>query len=249
MWLRSGSFDRQVRHYLPFCARAQTLVASQLGPQLERIWVRVRPQIRLLGRFRPFGSDTMNLLANFKLGRSRRSAGTYLALVAGLAAGYGGVVATAAQNSALPATAAVTTAAKITVKTASVAGLGTVLVDGAGRTLYTLTSETAGKITCTTGNGCTNYWSQMVSKSGQHHQTRGSAHASMIGSEKGTAGVHILTYHGRPLYTYVGDTADGQVNGEGLKSFGGTWYAVSASGKLVKASNAKSTPSTGSGGY
>jgi predicted lipoprotein with Yx(FWY)xxD motif len=198
--------------------------------------------------FQPFGSDTLNLLANFKLGRPWRSAGTYLALVAGVAAGYGGLAIAAAQTSALAATATVTTAAKITIKTASVAGLGTVLVDGAGRTLYTLTSETAGKITCTTANGCTDYWSQMDSKSGQRHETRGSAHASMIGSEKGIPGTRILTYHGLPLYTYVGDTADGQASGQGLKSFGGTWYAVSASGKLVKTSSAK-TPSSGSGGY
>ena len=152
------------------------------------------------------------------------------------------------QSSALPATAAVAAAAKITIKTASVAGLGTVLVDGAGRTLYTLTSETTGKITCTTANGCTDYWLQMDSKSGQHHETRGSARASMIGSEKGTGGTRVLTYHGLPLYTYVGDTAAGQATGQGPKSFGGTWYAVSASGKLVKASSAK-TPSSGSGGY
>lgn len=198
--------------------------------------------------FRPFGSDTLNVLANLDLGHPGRSAGTRLALVAALAATYGGLASAAAPSSTSAATAAVTTAAKITIKTASVAGLGTVLVDGAGRTLYTLTSETAGKITCTTANGCTDYWSQMDSKSDQRHETRGSARASMIGSEKGTPGTRVLTYHGRPLYTYVGDTANGQASGEGLKSFGGTWYAVSASGSLVKASSAK-TPSSGSGGY
>jgi predicted lipoprotein with Yx(FWY)xxD motif len=177
-----------------------------------------------------------------------RSGGTYAALVAGLVAGYGGVTVAAAQSSSFPATAAATTAAKITIKTASVAGLGTVLVDGAGRTLYTLTSEATGKITCTTGNGCTDYWSQLDSKRGQRHGTRGKARASMIASEKGTPGTRVLTYHGLPLYTYVGDTANGQANGQGLKSFGGTWYAVSASGNLVKTSSSK-TPSSGSGGY
>jgi predicted lipoprotein with Yx(FWY)xxD motif len=205
-------------------------------------------RIQILGRFRTFGSDTLNRFASFNLRGLWRSGATYMALVAGLAAGYGGVSGAAAQSSSTAATAAVATAAKITIKTASVAGLGTVLVDGAGRTLYTLTSESAGKITCTTANGCTDYWSQLDSKSGQRHATRGSARASMIGSEKGAPGTRILTYHGLPLYTYVGDTAGGQANGQGLKSFGGTWYAVSASGHLVKASSA-TTPSSGSGGY
>jgi predicted lipoprotein with Yx(FWY)xxD motif len=143
----------------------------------------------------------------------------------------------------------VTAAAKITIKTASVPGLGTVLVDGAGRTLYTLTSEVAGKITCTTANGCTIYWSQLDSRSGQRRETRGGARASMIGSEKGAPSTRILTYHGRPLYTYVGDGAAGQANGEALKSFGGTWYAVSAAGSLVKSAASTKSPSSGSGGY
>jgi hypothetical protein len=71
----------------------------------------------------------------------------------------------------------------------------------------------------------------------------------MIGNEKGSPGTHVLTYHGRPLYTYVGDTAGDQANGEGLKSFGGTWYAVSASGTLVKRGSSAKSPSSGSGGY
>lgn len=192
----------------------------------------------------------MNPLGHFDVAHPWRSAGTGLALAVGLAAaGYGGMAGAAAQSSAFATTAAVTTAAKVTIKTASVSGLGTVLVDGAGRTLYTLTSESAGKITCTTANGCTDYWSQIGSKSGQRHQTRGGAKGSMIGSEKGSPGTHVLTYHGHPLYTYVGDTADGQANGEGLKSFGGTWYAVSASGALVKKASSASSPSSGSGGY
>ncbi|MGA8427037.1 MAG: hypothetical protein WB801_05570 [Candidatus Dormiibacterota bacterium] len=192
----------------------------------------------------------MNLLGYFDMACPWRSAGTGLALAVGLAAaGYGGTAAVAGQSSAFAATTAVTTAAKITIKTASVSGLGTVLVDGAGRTLYTLTSETGGKITCTTANGCTDYWTQIGSKSGQRHQTRGGAKGSMIGSEKGSPGTRVLTYHRRPLYTYVGDTADGQANGEGLKSFGGTWYAVSASGALVKKASSANSPSSGSGGY
>ena len=192
----------------------------------------------------------MKVLAHLDLGQLGRSAGIGLALALGLAAaGYLGMVSGPGHRSAPPPTKAVTTTAKITIKTASVAGLGKVLVDGAGRTLYTLTSEAAGKITCTSASGCTKYWSQIDSKSGQRRQTRGGARASLIGSEKGASGTRLLTYHGWPLYTYSGDSAAAPANGEGLKSFGGKWYAVSASGSLVKSAASANSPTSGSGGY
>ncbi|MGH7643224.1 MAG: COG4315 family predicted lipoprotein [Candidatus Dormibacteria bacterium] len=178
-----------------------------------------------------------------------RSAGSALALIGGLAvASYTGINRAETLSSTPPA-AALTVAAKITIKTASVPGLGTVLVDGAGRTLYSLTSESSGKITCTAASGCPTYWPQIRVRSGQRHQAREGAKAGLVRSEKGASGTRILTYHGHPLYTYSGDDAAGQSLGEGLKSYGGTWYAVSASGSLVKSSTSSSTPSTGSGGY
>jgi predicted lipoprotein with Yx(FWY)xxD motif len=33
-----------------------------------------------------------------------------------------------------------------------------------------------------------------------------------------------LTYTGRPLYTFFGDSAAGQANGDGLNAFGGIWH-------------------------
>jgi hypothetical protein len=37
-----------------------------------------------------------------------------------------------------------------------------------------------------------------------------------------------VTLRGMPLYRFAGDSAKGQANGEGIKSFGGTWHAVTA---------------------
>ena len=37
-------------------------------------------------------------------------------------------------------------------------------------------------------------------------------------------------YDGQPLYTYVGDSARGQANGNGLNLNGGLWHEVTASG-------------------
>jgi predicted lipoprotein with Yx(FWY)xxD motif len=35
-----------------------------------------------------------------------------------------------------------------------------------------------------------------------------------------------VEYEGNLLYTFSGDTAAGQAQGEGIQSFGGTWYVV-----------------------
>ena len=52
------------------------------------------------------------------------------------------------------------------------------------------------------------------------------------------------TYHGWLMYEYSGDSGPGQSNGQGIKSFGGTWYALNASGDLVKSGGGG-----GGGGY
>ena len=97
--------------------------------------------------------------------------------------------------------------------TANVSGLGSLVVDGKGRTVYVLTSATTKNVPCTVASGCTAVW----------HPAGG--------------------YKGWRVYEYTGDSGRGQANGQGIKSFGGTWYALNASGKLVKSS------STGGYGY
>jgi predicted lipoprotein with Yx(FWY)xxD motif len=39
-----------------------------------------------------------------------------------------------------------------------------------------------------------------------------------------------VTYGGHPLYTYVGDGAPGQVNGNNIDLNGGLWHEMTASG-------------------
>jgi Secreted repeat of unknown function len=53
-----------------------------------------------------------------------------------------------------------------------------------------------------------------------------------------------VTYNSWPLYMYSGDSDPAQSNGEGIVSFGGTWYAISPSGASVKSSGSSS-----GGGY
>ncbi|HEV7207328.1 MAG TPA: hypothetical protein VGN54_01170 [Mycobacteriales bacterium] len=64
-----------------------------------------------------------------------------------------------------------------------------------------------------------------------------------------TAGGKQVTAGGHPVYTFKGDSAAGQTNGQGVNSFGGTWHAVLVGGAPVPV--ASSSPSSGStgGGY
>jgi predicted lipoprotein with Yx(FWY)xxD motif len=41
-------------------------------------------------------------------------------------------------------------------------------------------------------------------------------------------GMKQVTYGGHPLYTYLGDRSPGQTTGEGIQSFGGIWWVLSA---------------------
>ncbi len=135
-------------------------------------------------------------------------------------------------------------ASGVTVRTATVSGFGSVLVDGSGRTLYMLSSESGGKLTCTVANGCTQYWQELDLASGATAATAtGGALSSKLGTETGATGL-VVTYSGWPLYTYTGDGSKGQANGEGLTSFGGTWYVLRASGTPVTSAAASSSPSS-----
>jgi Secreted repeat of unknown function len=71
--------------------------------------------------------------------------------------------------------------------------------------------------------------------------------SAALATTKATSGTSMLTAGGWPLYTFVKDKTPGQVAGEGVKTFGGTWYAVSPSGTPVMAP-AKSAPATTSSG-
>jgi predicted lipoprotein with Yx(FWY)xxD motif len=55
-----------------------------------------------------------------------------------------------------------------------------------------------------------------------------------------------LTFHGHPLYTFVGDKSPEQASGNGVNAFGGLWHQAPASGSAAPAST--SSPG-GGGGY
>ena len=108
-------------------------------------------------------------------------------------------------------------------------GLGSVLTDGKGRTLYLFTRDSGTTSSCT--GGCTSVWPPVTSSTAVQPGT--GASASLLGTTSGSGGQMQVTYNGHPLYYYVGDTNPGDTNGEQLNQFGGLWYAVSPSGMQV----------------
>ncbi|MFI8370022.1 hypothetical protein [Streptomyces sp. NPDC085466] len=107
-------------------------------------------------------------------------------------------------------------------------GLGSILVDGQGRTLYAFTKDKDTSGSC--GAECVAVWPALTG-SAPAGAGRG-VRRDLLGEEKRTGGAVHVTYGEWPLYYYVGDAAAGDVNGQGLD---GEWFAVSPDGKLVRA--------------
>ena len=176
---------------------------------------------------------------------------------AGTSASGTGSSPSSAPGTASAGAAGASSSTAVTVSTKSVPGVGTVLVNGKGQTLYMLTSEKGSKITCTASNGCTKFWPEIDLPSGVTAAKAGAGvSASLLGTVKGAAGDMEVTYNGWPLYTFAGDSGAGAAKGQGLTSFGGTWYVLNSSGNpvtaKVSASSTKpssSSTSSGSGGY
>ncbi|MGN6330097.1 MAG: COG4315 family predicted lipoprotein [Motilibacteraceae bacterium] len=121
--------------------------------------------------------------------------------------------------------------------------LGEVLTDGTGRTLYLLTSDTATSTTCT--GPCVAAWPPVTAPSGS---PSAAGLTGRLGSFARPEGGRQLTVGGHPLYTYAGDSSSGQTNGEGITSFGGTWWAVAPDGSPVQGGTASPSSSAGSSG-
>ena len=102
---------------------------------------------------------------------------------------------------------------KTTVKVATVPGVGAVLVDTSGKTLYTLTDADGAAVACT--DACLQAWpAAMVSATAKVKAPKGVKSLS-------TTSDNQITWKSLPLYTFAGDTKSKVANGEGIASFGG----------------------------
>src|SRR5438874_11060519 len=120
-----------------------------------------------------------------------------------------------------------TAAPTLTVKSSS---FGRVLFDGRGYVLYAFTRDKNGRSACY--GACAKAWPVYYAKGTLRAGT--GIKRSLIGTTKRRDGRRQITYAGRPLYYYVGDTKAGQIRCQNAVEYGGTWLIVRPSGKLVR---------------
>jgi predicted lipoprotein with Yx(FWY)xxD motif len=138
-----------------------------------------------------------------------------LGLLAGALAGAGGSA--SAGNSGTG-----TAGSGGALRTADVHGT-TVLTNASGKTLYWFAPDTAAKSACY--GSCATYWPPVAGP-----LTAGAGVHGTLGTIQRTDGSAQETYNGHPLYTYVGDSAPGQANGNNLNLNGGLWHEVVVTG-------------------
>ena len=110
--------------------------------------------------------------------------------------------------------------------------VGKVLVDSSGFTVFRFSKDTAKKNTCLTTKECSTTWPALTT-SGKPTAGPGVS-SSQLSTITLPGGVHQVTYAGHPLYRYSLASERGETAYVGVKQFGGTWYALSASGANVK---------------
>jgi predicted lipoprotein with Yx(FWY)xxD motif len=144
---------------------------------------------------------------------------TIIAATALLAACGGGGGATSVPTLAA-ATPAVGTS---TLSTRQLNGAAAFVTSG-GFSVYVFDADLAapGTSTCdsqtdSSGHVCDIAWPPLVAPAGMAPN----ANFSTITRKDGRT---QLTYTGRPLYTFFGDTVPGEANGDGLDAFGGLWH-------------------------
>lgn len=120
---------------------------------------------------------------------------------------------------ALSASAFASGSSKVVAKETQSESLGaTVLTRTNGHTLYSLSVETHGRFVCT--GGCLGTWKPLVVPRGV--KPKGPV---KLGTIRRPDGKTQVTFKGRPLYSFYGDTTAGEANGEGFKDVG-TWHAA-----------------------
>jgi predicted lipoprotein with Yx(FWY)xxD motif len=183
-----------------------------------------------------------------KLGLLALTAGGVLA-VAGC--GGGQTTSTAAGGGGASRASAAVPAVKAPpggVGTARNAALGaTVLVDGKGMTLYSLSAERHGRFICTSG-ACLSLWHPLTSRSAA--PPRGGV--ASLATIRRADGTRQVIYRGMPLYTFAQDTRPGDAKGNGFKDVG-VWKAVTVGPAKARPapamSSSSSSHSSSQGGY
>ncbi|MGH2935748.1 MAG: COG4315 family predicted lipoprotein [Gaiellaceae bacterium] len=132
------------------------------------------------------------------------------------------------------------------VTTRTIKGLGKVLVNSKGRTLYMFVPDKRKRVTCV--SVCARIWPPLKLAAGAKAVGAGGVKAKLLGSDRSPAGFRVVTYNHWPLYLYLGDRKPGVATGQALNLNGGLWYVMSPSGAIIKVKPHASGGGGGGGG-
>ncbi len=119
------------------------------------------------------------------------------------------------------------------IKVAPVSGVGPVLVDGQGITLYLFANDHQGSPSRCYGI-CAIQWPPLVLPTGVSAPIAGAGiEPRRLGTALRTDGTRQVTYNGWPLYLWPPDRSPGKATGQGLTNAGGRWYVLDPAGDAV----------------
>jgi predicted lipoprotein with Yx(FWY)xxD motif len=127
------------------------------------------------------------------------------------------------------AKSAAASAAGTTVSLGSAAGVGKVLVNSKGFTLYYFQKDRKGSGKSKCEGACATAWPPLITKG--KPQAGNGVKSAMLGTIKRSDGTTQVTYAGWPLYTFIMDKKPGEDNGTDLKAFGASWYPLHSNGQ------------------
>ncbi|MEU4607956.1 hypothetical protein AB0F43_33670 [Kribbella sp. NPDC023972] len=142
-----------------------------------------------------------------------------------LVLGLAGLTACGDESDA-PASGATAASSGAKLATAEVAGLGKIVVDGNGRTVYVFDKDTSGKSNCE--GDCLAKWP--VVPAGEGTPKLEGIDASLVGTVTRSDGSKQLSIGGLPVYLFAQDTKAGEAKGQAV---GGVWWVVGADGKKI----------------
>jgi predicted lipoprotein with Yx(FWY)xxD motif len=143
--------------------------------------------------------------------------------LAGLAVTACALTATTAPSGAIAANKPAT----VTVKHSR---FGNIVTDGKGRSLYLFARDKGKKSTCS--GACAAAWPPLIAKGSP--KAGSGIDAKKLHTSTRQGGAKQVTYNGHPLYRFASDSKPGDVTGQKVTNFGGTWFVVSPKGKAIR---------------
>jgi len=162
------------------------------------------------------------------------------AAIGSVGAGALAVAGSATAKSAHGASAAAVKVSQVMVKGSK----HSLLVNASGHPVYLLTGDSTKKPLCKS-SGCMSLWPMVTTTATKPALGKGVKGRLTVWTH---GGKHQLVLNGHPLYTFASDSGS-TANGQGIKSFGGTWDLLTASGAAYTGKSSSGGGGGGGGGW